>query len=264
MASGTTDGVTDGHVTYAASWLGTKMLSGNPNQVLIESNQSFLNRFAIHELNRNVDDNWVAQMKIEILKTKMAEECMTLTLAIDKRSIATALNEPDYNEEQGGFKAIILDGQHRFIAMKQLVQEMPSIKFNMWLIVYIVSSDAEIVSRLETLNKRRAFTKTDSDKVATLQRFLEAFQSIHHVENQTRRCIVKVRKSAILKSEKFTQKHKSTTVADFVDVLNKIAAKYKSSWEERGLPKNSVLYNVVHDTKLYQLCDEECNWLYEV
>ena len=42
--------VTPEHVVYAATWLGTRMLSTNPNQVLIESNQSFLNRFVIKKL----------------------------------------------------------------------------------------------------------------------------------------------------------------------------------------------------------------------
>jgi hypothetical protein len=75
--------------------------------------------------------NWVSQKKVEVLKTIMSQECMTLTLAIDKRMIATAICEPE-QELQGGFKAIILDGQHRYEALKQLLQEMPHLKFKMW------------------------------------------------------------------------------------------------------------------------------------
>ena len=231
---------------------------------MIDSDHTYIDRFAIHELNRNVDMAWVSQMKIEIMKTVMAEECMTLTLAIDKRQIETAMNEPD-GHDQGGFKAIILDGQHRWEAMRHLKEEVPGLSFNIWLIVYIVNNDAEILHRLETLNKRRAFSQADNDKIAVTQQFLEAFERLHTPSNQTRRCVVKVRKSRILKSDTFIAKHRTTTVEDFIARMIDISLQYKELWhsyEEKT--RKSVLNDVIRNTKLYQLADDTCNWLKEL
>lgn len=255
------------HLAYAAQWLGSKMLCTSPNQVLLESDHTFLDRFTIHELNRNVDVNWVSQMKVEVLKTIMSKECMTLTLAIDKRMIATAIAEPE-NEDQGGFKAIILDGQHRYEAMRQLLREMPALEFNIWLVVYVVSNDAEILSRLETLNRRRNFSQSDNDKIAVTQRFLEAFEHYSNREGEsmsTKRCIVKVRKSPILKSPKFVSAHRMTTTAQFIEKLAQVSTQYKRMWDAYAekVPK-SVLHDVVKKTKLHQLVDEHANWLNEV
>lgn len=261
----TTDIVTSSHITYATEWLGKKVLSTNPNQVLLESDDTFIDKFAIHPLNRNVDMIWVSQMKVEVLKTVMAQECMTLTLAIDKRLIVQAMTDPDTNEDQGGFKAIILDGQHRWEAMKQLKEEIPTISFKIWIILYIVANDAEIVQRLDTLNKRRSFSKDDDDKVAVTKRFLDALSSIHTQEYQTRRSIGKVRKSAILKSDQFIKKHRHTTTKQFQESITSIASTYKESWEaSQPYCKSSSLCSTIQATKLYQLVDGTCEWLNKV
>ena len=259
--------VSSEHLTYAANWLGTKMLCVSPNQVLVESDNTFIPRFSVHELNRNVDMNWVSHMKVEVLKTILSKECMTLTLAIDERMIATALAEPE-NEDQGGFKAIILDGQHRYEAMRQIIKEMPTIQFNIWLVVYVVRNDAEILSRLETLNRRRNFSESDNDKIAVTQRFLEAFDHYtnrHGATISTRRCVVKVRKSHILKSPKFVALHRMTTTDQFIDRLAQISTKYKCAWEDYAdkVP-TSVLHDVVAKTQLHQLVDEHAAWLTEL
>jgi hypothetical protein len=254
-------------VNNAASWLGSSIISSNPNQVLIESDDRFIDRFDIHELNRNVDMLWVSQMKVEILKTIMSQECMTLTLAIDIRMIETAIEKSDKETDNDAdtkclFKAIILDGQHRWEAMKQIKQEMPDIRFKTWLIVYIVKNDNEIIQRLETLNKRRCFSQEDNDKVAVVKRFLDAFAQLHTNTFQSRRCIVKVRKSYILKTEKFIQKHRNTTTDQFRSRIQATSELYKPIWENQQ--SNTALAKIIHSTHLYQLVDSTCQWLLEV
>jgi hypothetical protein len=254
--------VTTKEFSFAASILGTKILSCNPQQILVESDQSFLSRFTIHELNRNVDENWVHQMKVEIMKNAMAQECMTLTLAIDERMIQTAMAEPE-GDIHGGFKAIVLDGQHRLAGMKQLVQEMPSINFKIWLIVYIVKNDQEILNRLETLNKRRNFSDADNIKILVTKHFLEAFEAIHRPAHQSRRCIMNVRKSPILKSDAFIKKHRLTTVDKFESKIRVVSEMYKARAEEcEG--KKGTLFEVIKSTGLHQLIDNSCNWLMEL
>jgi len=258
--------VTPESLVYAATWLGTGILSTNPNQVLLESNESFIDKFAIHALNRNVDMNWVSEMKVQLLKTVMAQETMTLTLAIDKRMVLQAIEEPEPNDAQGGggFKAIILDGQHRWEAMKQVKEEMPNIHFKIWLIVYIVENDIEIVQRLETLNKRRMFSRADDEKVAVMKRFLHGFGAVHTQEYQSRRCIGKIRKSPVLRSEQFIKRHRTTTAEQFTEKIKEIANAYQEIWEAARNHTNPTLNLTIQNTGLYQLIDTSCSWLEKI
>ena len=257
--------VTAAHIEYAASLLGTKLLSSTPTQALIESNQSYIDRFDVHEINRNVDRQWVAQMKMEIMKTIMASECMTLTLAIDERLIKMAMSDSDNqdnqdNQEFGGFRAIILDGQHRIAAMKEIMREMPSTTFKMWLIVYLVKDDLDIKTKLEAINLRRTFSQADTDKVAVTMNFLTAFERATAAETRPRRCLQRVRKSAILKSEAFVAKHRTTTVAEFETKIRKSSTDCANGSNGTNARKSAVNCTVAV-TGLYQLFDASCSWL---
>lgn len=257
--------VSNQHVDYAASLLGTKLLHSKTNQALILSNHTYLDRFDIHEVNRNVDMQWVDKMKTQMLKAVLAQECMTLTLAIDSRLIVAALEEPD-NTDNGGFKAIILDGQHRWHAMRQLVKEMPSITFEIYLIVYLVNDDRDIHTKLCDINMRRNFSQADADKVQVTMRFLEAFDSFFNTEDpimKARRCVLNVRKSPILKSEQFIKKHNNTSVEDFVTKLRDVADEHRGKFEASA-GKRTVPYAVACQTGLYQLLEAQCDWLHDV
>ena len=254
--------VTSDHIAHAVKWLGVGILSTNPHQILVESNDSYIHKFSVHALNRNVDMNWVSEMKVEILKTIMAHECMTLTLAIDKRMVAQAVSDPDTQVEQGGFTAIVLDGQHRWQAMKQLKEEMPHIEFKIWLVIYLVENDAEIIQRLDTLNKRRNFSRADDEKVAVVTRFLQGFHVLHTDEYQSRRCIGKVRRSPFLRSEQFVKKHRTTTAEQFTEKIKMIAAQYAELWDAaKAHTKNNTLHTTIERTGMYQLMDESTKWL---
>ena len=231
----------------------------------MESDESFIDRFSVHALNRHVDTNWVSEIKVELLKTIMANECMTLTLAIDKRMVAQAVEDPEIHVEQGGFTAIILDGQHRWQAMKQLKEEMSCVKFKIWLVIYIVENDTEIIQRLETLNKRRTFSRSDDEKVAVIKRFLQGFCELHTEEYQSRRCIGKIRKSPILRSEQFIKRHRTTTAEQFTEKIKVIASQYLEIWDAaKAHTRNNTLYTTIEKTGLYQLVDESCKWLTQV
>jgi hypothetical protein len=208
-------------------------------------------------------------MKLEIIKMARTGECMTLTLAIDERDVKIAMEDPEIGMEQGGFKAIILDGQHRWEAMMELLQEIPDMIYNIWLVVYLVLSDEEIDARLKALNKRRNFSQDDTDKVATITRFFQAFDAIIKSENMRRRCVQKVRKSDIFNTPAFIKKNKHKNVQQFTDALYMIAQSRRQYWETRinetdGKIGKTVLGDVIRSTKMYQLMDETCKWLNEL
>ena len=123
----------------------------------------------------------------------------------------------------------------------------------------MVGNDAEIINRLEALNKRRNFSQADNDKVAVTQRFLQAFETFIDHTLSTKRCIVRVRKSPILKSEAFIIKHRHTTPEQFASKIMSVGEKYRETWESQD--KKSMLHSIVSKTKLYQLADEKALWL---
>lgn len=256
-------------LNFAASLLCDhgKIISGGGHQLLLESNDKYLHMFKKHAINRNVDPQWVQEMKIELLKTIACGESMTLTLAIDTRDIEVAIKEPD-TEIQGGFKAIILDGQHRWEAMVELKKSNPGLHFNLWLVVYVVSSDSEIEERLKSLNKRRTFSQADTDKVNTLRTFLKTLNDLVTDKNANRRCVQNIRNSAALKSETFLNAHKFTSDAEFKAAMIRIAAKYKQMYEEKIIADSkfarSVVADVVNVSKLYQLIEDPAKWLQQL
>ncbi len=262
--------VTDNHLNHAVNMVGTKMLwlSDNQKQALVESDTSFITCFEKHAINRNVNIEWVQQMKVEIMKMAFSKECTTLTLAIHKDSILTVLVDFDENEANGGFKAIILDGQHRWEAMMQLKKEMPDFNMKIMLVIYIVENEDELLHRLRILNKRLTFTQEDNDKVNITKRFIEAFNQIVTPQNMAKRCIQKVKKSAILQSDAFTNKHKLTTVEKFnkaiIKVSNDYYEKYTGKLSSDSKFCKSVTAEVIKITKLYQLVDDTCAWISEI
>jgi hypothetical protein len=252
-------------LNFAANLLGTRILTSNGTQCLIESNNTFIHFFQKHAINRNVDPEWVKMMKMEIVKMAHIGECMTLTLAIDERDVKLAMEDPEIDVEQGGFKAIILDGQHRWEAMMELHKDMPEMIYKVWLVVYLVRNDEEIDTRLMALNKRRNFSQDDTDKVQTTARFFQAFDEVIKPENSRRRCVQKVRKSEFINEPSFIKKHKDKSVQEFKDALHVVAQLHKTQWdvEKARNPKlkTNVIGVVIDTTNLYQMIDDSCRWL---
>ena len=138
----TMQSVNTSHLVCAAEYLGTHILHRNEGkQALVLSNNNFIDMLQLHELNRDIDAVWVQSMKNEILKNVLSGEAMTLTVVIDVREVKRYINNEEHEVgEEPGFKAFIVDGQHRWMAMKELVKEIPSISFPVYLMVYMVQS----------------------------------------------------------------------------------------------------------------------------
>ena len=254
----------------AAEYLGTQILHRNAGkQALVLSDNSFIHKLQLHELNRNIDPVWVQSMKNEILKNVISNEAMTLTVVIDVREVQRYINREEGEVgDDSDFKAFIVDGQHRWMAMKELLAEMPALTFPIYLMVYIVENDTELTLRLHILNKRKDFTPNDTYVVELKRRFIAVMERAAGVEHRRRICIrnaVKGFEKWLLKQTNLENTHSKMTEEYMENAFHQLADEYKSVWEKKKMatPKfdTRMLGKVIIASKLYQLADESHAWM---
>ena len=257
-------------LNHAASILGTKIISSKDHQCLIESNSTFMKFFERHPMNRHVDMDWVKELKSEMMKMIMAKECTMIDLAVSKIDIETAVKDADPTKDQGGFKAIILDGQHRMEALKQIANEIPANTFDIWLRVFIVDNDEDVINRIEILNKRRGFNQSDIDKQATNKNFLAAVEKKIGTANLRRQYYIKLKKAAKLNDKTWVNNHKNMTVTQFCNKLDTIAQDHYARYlgmikDQNGSDtkfSKSAIGQIIKESKMFQFIVEDPNeWI---
>jgi hypothetical protein len=250
----------------ALKWLGNVVYCdpNGTNQAFLCSDVSFVGHFDVDPANRSVNDEWVREMKKEIVALHAKNEMMTLTAAIDKRTIAAFIHAKDNDEDLGMFKAILLDGQHRWTALKQLRDEKPKVEFKFFLIVYIVESDDEIRQRLLQLNKRREFTTSDAAEVDGRLKFLKAWnQSTLGSENRV--CVRRIRNHELLRNASIVKCLMKMSESEIHKKLYEIASSYEGRYKASSDRfKKSVAGQIIRSTGLYQLVNEDGQWLEEI
>jgi hypothetical protein len=260
----TSTAITSYHIRYAAELLGN-IIAEYPTQCLIESCEASLKYIERHANNRHVSMEWVESLKKVMLEMIHFQEIILIDVAITTGSIEVAIHDPDTSQEQGGFKAYILDGQHRVEALKQIMREHPDIKFAITYKVVMVNSDSEISDRIAKLNQRRNFDQSDIDKTAVCKNFLMAIEKIIGKQNMNRQYIMKLKKSNILNNTVFIDKHKNKTIDQFCTAINTLANSYKSAWVTRSTDDTkfdkSVVGQLIRNSKMYQFIHDPNDWI---
>lgn len=245
--------ITEVHLSEAAKMLGKQILDSvaGGRQAMLLSDQSYLHRFALGSVNRDVNMKWVQKLKIEMSHLIMARERTTLTACIDLREVQRAV------EEQTGatdFQATLLDGQHRFMALKELYEENPTCKYDFWVQVYIVSSENEMMRLIEDFDKRLIISAKDKKVMEDRRLFSEAFSSLVPKGHHHRRCVTGTINHKVLREEAIMNViQKGLTKEKLMELMQGSAKEYKQVYEMNPPKPNSVLAKVIEDTKLYQL-----------
>jgi len=262
--------VTDEHIRAACDYIGKSILYANspvsPKQIMVMSDLTYLDKFDEHPLNRSTDQNWVDQMMAQMLGVAMKNEVPILDIAININDIKAYLTAMNEGEEVPIYKAIILDGQHRWKAMQKIKSTMPHVNMNIILHVHVCDDADEIVLTLNAINNRRPFTDDHAEMVNMNKRFHDALDAVVTKKNKNRRCVTKVKSHIkILKSPEFFKKYVNYSTEDFKKAIVKIADNYKPKWTEflTDNEKNArtALYQVVNETGLFQLVDNSHEWI---
>ncbi len=252
------------HLAEAAKLLGKQMLDTVicGRQALLLSDQSYLPRLAFGSVNRDVNPKWVAKLKTEMGRLVMSRERTLISACIDLREVQRAMEE---QEGATDFKAIVLDGQHRVTCLNELLAEHPTMKYEFWLQIYIVSSEIEMMQLIDDFDKRLVISAKDkkimSDRHAFTETFLHMVPKAHH----HRRCITGVLNHKTLRDEKVVEALQKFTKETLRERFLAVANQYKDVYEKSPPKSTSVMAKVVEDTKLYFLIEwDKDGWIHEV
>jgi hypothetical protein len=252
------------HFDEAAKYLGRQIIDPGENtrQALILTDASYLSRYTLGSVNRNINPAWKDEMKRTIRQLHERKERFTGVACIDVRHIKGAMDDP---EAAYDFKAIILDSQHRMEALKELCTEDPTFRtYSFWMILYIVQSDDEMHQLLIDLDKRQAFSEEDTTAVTLRLRFIQAFKELT-TSQETRRCVTGTLNHPILRESDVLNRLKGHTVQSLRSLMQKCASEYKERYEQSRLPARSALAETIAHTKLYQLINWQSGlWIREM
>lgn len=252
------------HFDEAAKYLGRQIIDAGDNtrQALILSDASYISRFTLGSVNRNINPAWKDEMKKTIKQLHERKERYTAVACIDVRHVQGAIEDPDAAHD---FKAIILDGQHRMEALKELCLEDPAYRtYSFWMILYLVQSDDEMHQLLIDLDKRQAFSEEDTTAVTLRLRFIQAFKELTEGQ-ETRRCVTGTLNHPVLRDSDILSQLKKHTKQSLKSLMLKCASEHKKSYEQSCLPSKGALAQTIQITKLYQLVNWQSGlWIREM
>jgi hypothetical protein len=224
----------------------------NPKQALCLSNMDYLEKFTLGSINRDINIKWVQEIKKNLLHMHAINRRTTITLCIDVRDIQIALTDPEAAKD---FKAVICDGQHRVNTLKELKKENPEMKYEFWLVVYVIESEDEMKKLLFDLDKRLDITPSDKKQIEIRKTFITAFTKLTEGHDK-RRCVQRTKNHAILRNEEVIRALSHLTEEHMRVKIIECSEYYKKDYEDAGIAKISPIYIVIEATKLYQLV----NW----
>lgn len=254
--------VTDEDFEKIAHYLGKVIDGRKGKQILLLCDVSILDKLELHPCNRNIDQDWVEKLKIPMMKSASDNESLGMMyIAIVKKDVEIAKMGEDGNYS---FKPIILDFQHRYFSLKQIRDQIPDFNFNVYVTVYIVDNDQEIIQRIKNINARREFDNTDNNDLLVRALFKESLDEI--LGNRTKhRFVSKIYNNGVLRDKKWTKKLWNRDKEWFKKRLLAISKNYKLSYTQKidNTPKftKTVLGQSIQETGLYQLIDEHNLWL---
>lgn len=244
-----------------AKRLGGQMFSlGSSSQTMVLTTNKYIGKFYRHPINRNINKKWVENIKKSVLNTMVANERMIINIAFDSRDAESEFYN-DTDDTSPGVKAVILDGQHRWQAMMELNEYHPDKEYKVLLMIYIVNNDKDVMRRIDDINTRLEYSQDDMDGSHVKTTFYSALEDIVTSDNMKCRCIQNVCKYHIINDTTFIKKHKNKTKEDFKKALFEVSEKYKTIWIDKK--KSSIIKTgkIIEKYKLYQLTDENCDWI---
>ena len=228
-------------------------------QAMCLSSARKCDKYSLSSINRNVDMKWVNEIKTNILQMKKDDIKTTISICIDLNDVRACFEDKEAEED---FKAMIIDGQHRVEAMKQLCREDRDFDYSFYLIVYICENSNEMQDLFINLNKHLPITQINIKEKDTRKRFVDAFSRCT-INCDDRRCIQRTKNHPILRNMNVMTKLYTMSVSEIEEAIYSIAKKYKEEFKNsQKLKPTSVVYRTIKTTKTYQLVDwEEGNWI---
>lgn len=236
-----------------------KPLHSTASQAMCLSSAKYCELYDLSSINRNVDMVWVKEIKKSIIQMEKDKIMTTISVCIDLIDIYSSFEDLDAARH---FKAMIIDGQHRVEAMKQLCREDPTFNYQFFLNVYICNDSNHMQELFLNLNKHLPVSQVNIDEKDTRKRFVDAFSRCT-INCNDRRCVQRTKNHPILRDQNVMTKLSTMTVAQIEEAIYAIAKQYEEEFKNtQKLKPTSMVYKTIKVTKMYQLVDwEEGNWI---
>jgi hypothetical protein len=239
-----------------------KVVSAHKNQCFVDSDNTYLRFLERHHANRLVDTDWVQELEKDMYAMITDGDVCEIEVAVILSDIQSYLADQDRGED---FKAVIVDGQHRVEAFKNIMKKHPNLRFPIWFKVYLVNTDDDIDKLIEKINNRRSFNQMDYAKKKVNATFIKAITQLVGEKNMNRRYILKVKRCKLLNDLKFVEKYKMATENDFIGVLNALSEQYKAACLnavtlDQKYSKSAV-FQLIIASKQYQFMAEPEEWI---
>lgn len=257
--------ISNDDLVAVANYLGKIIDHRSGKQILLMGNADTLDKLEIHPCNRNIDQTWVNTLKISLMKLANDNEAVaTIYIAIVKNEVEMAKRGED-----GDFsiKSAIIDGQHKVTALKQIRDQIPDFNFEMYMIVYFVENDKEIMHRIDIINSIRPFNNRDKNDILTRALFKESLEEML-AKRSRHRFVSYIWKSNILRDQKWTQDLWGKDKIWFKEKILAVSKSYKTKYIQKckDNPRyiKSVIGQTIEEKGLYQLVDDTHNWLWDL
>ena len=227
----------------------------------IFSDATHMDKLSTHPYNRQIDPKWV-------------EETMDYINTVDSRGdwvgdLLVGILYEDIKAWANGdmnFTVKIIDGQHRHAAIQKLRKYNPNFNCKVSLKVLVLESDIALSNEIENCNKRKPFDQKQFNDVNAKKLFIETLKEILGIHSRHIFAKNIMNKIDILNDPKFLNKIYGKSSTEICSKLTFIGnqQKYIDRFESMKLKPTRVLAKTIYTTKLYQLCDETCAWMYEM
>ena len=254
----------DPRVTAAAlEYVTTRVLdvAEGGTQAMGVADFSKLDVMKLGSTNRNVNAEWVQELVTTMFQELNARrERTVLTLCIDTSQLKAATEDED---ARAGFRAVILDGQHRWSAMRAIRDAYPGTNIPFWVVVHLVRSDAEQQAIIDRLERRSPITDVDRGVVDARMRFKNALMTLVGAGNLRKHAFIEAADHAVLREPRVCAGLARLGGIDAMRAaLEGVSAEYEPLY--RDCHKASLrgsARTVIRDTRLYFFMADPREWV---
>jgi hypothetical protein len=240
-----------------------------PDELVVIADASVVHKLRWHSANRDIHRPHVEALKSRIVLSlvQAVPEPIALMVGLVRPDMADHLEALRESPEPAEFQLPIIDGQHRWTALKELMNEMaPDVirRVVIKLTVYLCNDDAHLARRLETVNFVHKWGDADHETVRVRNAFVRALDLALGEEWSGRKPTKTVAGCAVLRDESWTRQHWGTGDDVFEHEIRKLAqSEHAEEWKQlaKGIRSSLVLAQAIRGSQLWQLADTTHEWI---
>ena len=239
------------------------------DELVVITDASVVHKLRWHSANRNIHPPHVAALKSRIVLSLLQDvpEPIALVAGLVRPDMADHLEASRESPETGEFQLPIIDGQHRWTALKELMGEMaPDVisRVVVKLTIYLCNDDARLSWRLDTINFVHKWGDADHETVRVRNAFVRGLDRAIGDDWSGRKPTKTVAGCSVLRDENWTRQHWGMGEEFFEGEIRRLAeSEHAEEWKQlaRAVKSSLVLGQAIRSSQLWQLADTTHEWI---